>query len=701
MDPKSAPGPTPDQPPQARRRPVRHERFGIAWEDPYAWMRDPGWPAAVTDPEVLAHLEAENGWFRASMAPHAGLVAELYDELCGRLAPDDESVPARQGDFDYSWQFQPGQQYRVWRRQALDASEPEVILDENRLAEGKSYFSLRAMAPSPDGRLLAYSTDEDGSERYALHLRDLGDGHELADLVTNTSGSVVWAEDGRTMLFVELDPSLRPFRVRAHRLGEAADEAPIIFEEADPAYFVSIGRTLDRRFLLIVSGSHDSRETWLLAAAAPDRPPRLVAARRPGHRYSVGHAHGRLWILTDDRHPNFRLVSADPEAPGEAGWREEIAADDAVHLAGHECFARVMLLRQRRDGRAGIRVRDWQGAEHEIAFPEHACAPFIGDNREFDTDRVRLAYSSLVTPGTVFDYILAERRLISRKVQRIPSGYDPSLYVSEELTAVAPDGVEVPVTLLRRRDLPPGGPLFLYGYGSYGHGMDDSFVHMRLSLVDRGFAYAIAHVRGGDEKGPRWWLDGKLEHKENTFRDFIACAEALIAAGHAEPGGIAIKGASAGGMLVGAVVNMRPDLWRCAIAEVPFVDVLGTMLDATLPLTPIEWPEWGDPIRDDAAFHRIRGYSPYDNVQAKAYPHLLVTGGLSDPRVGYWEPAKWVARLRELKTDNNLLLLKTNMEAGHFGRSGRYEALRDLSEQYAFVLECFGMASAEPASATS
>ncbi|HMR33646.1 MAG TPA: S9 family peptidase [Geminicoccaceae bacterium] len=691
MNADAVDGPQPPRPPVAPRRPVRHQQFGMVWEDPYAWMRDPGWPA-VTDPEVLAHLGAENAWFRATMAPHAGLVAELYDELCGRLAPDEESVPVRQGGWLYSWQFRPGAQYRVWRRQGLDDSEPVVILDENLLAEGRSYFSLRAMSPSPDGRLLAYSTDDDGSERYALHLRDLGDGHELADLVTNTSGSVVWAEDGRTMLFVELDPSLRPFRVRAHRLGEAAEDAPVLFEEADPAYFVSIGHTLDRRFLLVVSGSHDSRETWLLDAGQPGRPPSLVAARRPGHRYSVDHAHGRLWILTDDRHPNFRLVSADPAQPGEAGWREEIAADDTVYLVEHACFGPAMLLRQRRDGRAGIRVRDWDGAEHDVAFPEHACAPFIGDNREFDTDRVRLTYSSLVTPATVFDYLLAERRLVSRKVQRIPSGYDPSLYVSEELTAAAPDGVEVPVTLLRRRDKAPGGPLFLYGYGSYGHGMDDSFVHMRLTLVDRGFIYAVAHVRGGDEKGPRWWQGGKLEHKENTFGDFIACAEALVAAGHAEPGGIAIKGASAGGMLVGVVLNMRPDLWRCAIAEVPFVDVLGTMLDASLPLTPIEWPEWGDPIRDEAAFHRIRSYSPYDNVQAKAYPHILATAGLSDPRVGYWEPAKWVARLRETKTDDNLLLLKTNMEAGHFGRSGRYEALRDLSEQYAFVLACFGMA---------
>jgi oligopeptidase B len=567
-----------------------------------------------------------------------------------------------------------------------------VLLDENELAEGRSYFALRALSPSPDGRLLAYSTDDDGSERYALHLRDPADGHELADLVTNTSGSVVWAEDGRTLLYVELDASLRPFRVRAHRLGEDAAAAPVLFEEADPAYFVSIGKTLDRRFLLIVSGSHESRETWLLDAAAPGLPPRPVAPRRLGHRYSVDHAHGRLWILTDDRHPNFRLASADPENPGEGLWREELAADDDVYLVEHQCFAAAMLLRQRRGGRAGIRVREWGGAEHDIAFPEPACTPSLGDNREFATGIVRLGYSSMVTPGTVFDYVLAERRLVSRKVQRIPSGYDATLYVSEELTATAADGALVPITLLRRRDMPPGGPLFLYGYGSYGHGMDASFVHMRLSLVDRGIAYALAHVRGGDEKGPRWWQGGKLERKGNTFGDFIACAEALVAAGRAEAGGIAIKGASAGGMLVGAVVNLRPELWRCAIAEVPFVDVLHTMLDASLPLTPIEWPEWGDPIRDAAAFHCIRGYSPYDNVEAKAYPHLLVTAGLSDPRVGYWEPAKWVARLRELKTDESMLLLKTNMEAGHFGRSGRYEALRDLSEQYAFVLACFGMA---------
>jgi oligopeptidase B len=680
----------PTHPPRAAKRPTRHERFGVTWEDPYAWLRDAAWPK-LQDRDVLAHLAAENAWFEASMAPWAGLSARLYRELCDRLAPDDASVPVREGAFDYWWMFRPGEQYRVWRRQAAGSAEPVTVLDENELAEGRSYFALRALLPSPDGRLLAYTTDEDGSERFALHLRDLEDGHELADLVTNMSGAVAWAEDGRTLLYVELDASLRPFRVRAHRLGEEPAAGPVLFEEDDPAYFVSIGKTLDRRFLLIVSGSHESRETLLLDAHRPDRPPRLVAPRRPGHRYAVDHAHGRLWILTDDRHPNFRLVSAEPGAPGEEHWREELAADDDVYLVEHQCFARAMLLRQRRRGRAEIRVRDWRGGEHEVAFPEHACAPFLGDNREFDSRIVRLTYSSLVTPGTVFDYELATRRLVSRKVQRIPSGYDAALYVSEELAAVAEDGAEVPITLLRRRDTPPGGPLFLYGYGSYGHGMDAAFLHMRFSLVDRGVAYALAHVRGGDEKGPRWWRDGKLERKTNSFTDFIACAEALVAAGHARAGQIAIKGASAGGMLVGAVLNLRPDLWRCAIAEVPFVDVLHTMLDGSLPLTPIEWPEWGDPIRDEAAFHTIRGYSPYDNVEAKAYPHLLVTAGLSDPRVGYWEPAKWVARLRELKTDDNMLLLKTNMEAGHFGRSGRYESLRDLSEQYAFVLACFGM----------
>jgi oligopeptidase B len=689
----SAPSDAIPGPPRARREPVTHERFGVRWTDCYAWLRDPGWPD-VREPEILDHLRAENAWFERAMEPHRALVATLYEELKARIAADDASVPVREGRFAYRWRFRPGQEYRVWERHPVGAEGPvEVLLDENLLAGESAYFALRSLSVSPDGRLLAWATDEDGSERFRLHVEDLTTRRRLRDLVGNTSGSLLWAEDGQTLLYVELDAALRPWRVRAHRLGSDPGDDAILFADPDPAFFVSIGKTLDRRYLLIASGTHETREVHLVDARAPLSPARIVAPRRPGHRYSVDHAHGRLWIRTDDRHPNFRLVSADPDAPNEADWREVIAADDAIYLQEHVCFDGFMLLRGRRHGRAFIGVRDWDGTAHEIAFPETACAPFIGDNREFRTDRVRLAYSSMVTPPTVYDYAVAERRLVTRKVQQIPSGYDAARYVSETLSARAPDGTAVPITLLRRRDSPPGGPLLLYGYGAYGHGLDAAFAHTRLSLVDRGVTFALAHVRGGDELGPRWWEAGRGRNKPNTFTDFIASAEALIAAGHARAGAIAIRGGSAGGMLIGAVLNLRPELWRCAVAEVPFVDVLNTILDPSLPLTPIEWPEWGNPLEDEAAFRTILSYSPYENVRAQPYPDLLVTAGLSDPRVGYWEPAKWVARLREIKTDRNLLLLRTHMEAGHFGRSGRYEALRDLAEQYAFILTSLKVAA--------
>lgn len=683
-------------PPLAARRPVRLERFGVAWTDEYAWLRDPAYPE-VTDPEIRAYLEAENAWFDAFLAPHRDAVERLHAELKARIKADDSSVPVRDGGFEYHWRFFEGTQYRTWFRRAQGADAPELLLDENRLAEGRDYFSLRALEVSPDGRLLAYTTDDDGSERYRLHLRDLDRGEELADLVGNMSGAVEWAEDGRALLYVELNDKLRPFRVKAHRLGEDPAGDAVLYEEGDPAFFVSIGKTRSRRFILIASGTHVTREIRLLDAAEPFAPPRLVAPRREGHRYGLDHAHGRLWILTNDRHENFRLVSAAEDEPEEAGWRQEIPGDDHHYLLGVSCFRDFMVIAERSDGLSNLRIRRYDGAEHVIDFPEPVYTANLGDNREFATDRIRVGYTSMVTPPSVMDYVVTEQHLILRKEQEIPSGYDKSRYLTRRLMAPAADGVEVPITIVHRKDFPPagGGPLFLYGYGSYGHGLDPAFAPSRLSLLERGVAFAYAHVRGGDEMGYRWYRDGKLERKTNSFGDFIASAEYLIREGYTQAGRIAIKGGSAGGMLVGAVANERPELWACAVAEVPFVDVLNTMLDDRLPLTPIEWPEWGNPLEDPAAFERIKAYSPYDNIRAQPYPPMLVTAGISDPRVTYWEPAKFVARLRATKTDDNPLLLKVNMGAGHFGKSGRFDALYELAEQYVFVFRCLGVA-AEP-----
>ena len=549
--------------PAAPRRPLTLERFGISWTDDYAWLRDPAYPEVV-DPAIRGYLEAENTYFAAAMAPHEPLIERLHAELKARIKPDDSSVPVREGAFEYHWRFVAGAQYRAWYRRALAEAEPTLLLDEAALAEGKSYFSLRALEVSPDGRLLAYTTDEDGSERFRLHLKDLATGAELADLVTGTSGTVEWAEDGRTLLYVELNDQLRPFRVRAHRLGDDPAGDAVLYEEPDPAFFVSIGKTRSRGWLLIATGTHVTREIRLLDAADPSAPARLVAphgARAIATASTMPMA--AIWILTNDRHENFRLVSAPELAPEEPHWREEIPPDDHHYLLAVSCFAEFMVLAERVDGLADLRIRDYRGAEHVIPFPEPVYTVTLGDNREFATDRVRVGYTSMVTPPSVIDYLLGSRELIVRKEQEIPSGYDKARYVTRRLMAPAADGAHVPITIVHRDDFPPagGGPLLLYGYGAYGHGLDPAFAASRLSLLDRGIAFAYAHVRGGDEMGYQWYRKGKLLEKPNSFTDFIACAEYLIREGYTRAGRIVIKGGSAGGMLMGAVANLRPELW--------------------------------------------------------------------------------------------------------------------------------------------
>jgi oligopeptidase B len=684
------------RPPHARRVPLTHERFGVSWEDDWAWLRDPNYPK-VEDPEILAYLAAENDYFEAVMAPHRRFVERLHEELKGRLKEDDSSVPVQDGAFEYRWSFAAGAQYRAWWRRKAGEESWRLVLDENVLAEQKSYFNLRQLVPGPDGRLIAYSSDEDGSERFGLVVRDLATGAELEHKVGNTSGAVVWAEDGRTLFYVELNENLRPFRVRAHELGGEQAMDRIVYEEDDPAFFVSIGKTRDGAFIAVSTGTHVTREIRVIPAGRPGDEPRLVAGRRDGHRYALDHAHGHFWITTNDRHVNFRLVRAPADAPDERNWAEIMPGDDHRYLLGASCFADFLVISERVDGLADLRIRHYGGEEHVIAFEEGVYTAVPGDNREFEADRVRVLYTSMITPPSVLDYIVSKRELVLRKMQEIPSGYDKSRYRTKRLSAPGRDGTAIPVTLVWRDDFPHdgSGALFMYGYGAYGHGNDPAFSPHRLSLLDRGFCFAMTHVRGGDELGWQWYEDGKLARKENSFEDFIATAEHLIATGWARAGRIAIRGGSAGGMLIGAVVNRRPELWRCALAEVPFVDVVNTMSDPSLPLTPIEWPEWGNPLEDPQALRRLLGYSPYDNIRAQAYPAMLVSAGISDPRVTYWEPAKYVARLRATKTDDNLLLFKTNMEAGHFGRSGRYEALLELAEHYAFVLSCFDLIADE------
>ncbi len=673
--------------PTAERRAHTITHHGITLDDPYAWLKDHAYPE-VNDPEVLAHLEAENAHFKAWMAPHAAMVETLFGEMRGRIKEDDASVPVRDGDWLYWSAFETGGQYRRWFRRPVAGGDEALILSEPALAGGKAYFRLGGLAISPDGTRLAYAVDDNGSERFALRVRDLATGADGPVISAETMGSPVWAADGASLAWVEVNAEWRPWRVRLHRLGGPVGEDAVVYAEEDASFFVGIDRTQDRQWLTVVAADHVTSEVRLVPTGDLAATPRLVSRRQAGRMYDVDSGQGRLFIRVNDTHLNFRVCEADPARPTD--WRELIAGSDEVYIRGLSAFRDYLVLSERVGGLDQIRVRLGDGAEHRVALPEASYVVGLGENPEYAPDALRLSYQSMVTPPTVLDYDVSTRVLTSRKVQTIPSGYNPALYETKRLSVRAHDGTAIPVSLVRRRDAEPG-KLHLYGYGAYGLAIPPGFSTSRLSLVDRGVAFAIAHIRGGDDLGYRWYLDGKLEKRENTYSDFVDVARGLVTLGEADAGEISASGGSAGGNLMGAVLNSDPELWRAVVAHVPFVDMLNTMLDASLPLTPIEWPEWGDPITDAGAFARILSFSPYENVRAQAYPPLLVTAGLNDPRVTYWEPAKWVARLRAMRTNDAPLLLKTNMGAGHGGKSGRFESLREVAEEYAFVLAAFGI----------
>ena len=679
--------------PVARKERVERRFHGRALVDDYGWLRDAGYPK-VENEEILAHLKAENAHADALFEPHAPLIDTLFGEMKGRLKEDDSGVPHRDGGYDYDWRFETGAQYRQWlRRPVGEEGEWTVILDGPALAEGHDYFRLGGFSIAPDEAWMGWSSDTDGSERFTLRMRNLVTGEEAAETIPNMSGAPVWTVLPGVFLYMELSEEWRPFRVRAHTLGTDPADDPILYEEADTSFFTGVSRTRSREWLVIAGGDHVTTEMRLLRADAPFDAPILVSEREPGVEMSVEHAGDAFFFLTNDTHRNFRLVTAPEDAPQRGNWRELVAGSDDTYLTGLDAFRDFLMLEERVDGLDQIRFCDHEGqGGHRIDFPEASYCVWSGPNISATPDRIRLSYQSMVTPGTVYDYHLADRRLETLKVQEIPSGYDASLYVTERVMVPARDGAQVPVSLVRRRDAAPGGPLHLYGYGAYGMAMSPDFSTARISLLDRGVAYAIAHIRGGDELGRHWYEDGKGVKRENTFHDFIDVARHLVKTGRGAAGDISISGGSAGGQLIGVAVNRAPELWRAAIAAVPFVDALNTMLDDTLPLTPIEWPEWGNPITDEAAYDLIAGYSPYDNVAAQDYPALFVRAGLNDPRVTYWEPAKWVAKLRETRTNDAPLLFKTEMGAGHGGKSGRFDHLRDIAEDYAFLLTMHGVA---------
>jgi oligopeptidase B len=677
-------------PPKAAKKPHSFTHHGITVTDDYAWLRDPGYPE-VKDAEVLAHLAAENAWFESRMAGQQGRIDALFKEMRARIKEADKSVPQKDGDYLYWIEFEEGAEYKKWWRRPVAGGPDELILDEVALAAGHDYFRLGAIAVSNDGKLLAWSVDDNGSERFTARIKVIATGEVLPDEIPGTLSSLIWVARDKGLVYSLANEQWRTDNARLHWLGQPLSSDVELYHEDDEGFRVGCSLSANEQWLIIGTSDHETSEVRLVPAADPLATPLLVKPRQNGVEYDVDLNGETLFIHANDTHENFRLATAPLADP--ANWATLIEGTDEFYLTGFDLFRDFYVTEGRVRGLDRIEVRYYgdPARVEPIEFPEASFSAGLGDNPEWAVTTLRLSYESMVSPASVIDYDVASRQLTTLKVQEIPSGYDAALYATERLEIAARDGTMIPVSVVYRKDRAAGGPLHLYGYGAYGISIDPGFSTTRLSLVDRGFAYAIAHIRGGDDLGRAWYKAGKLERRTNTFNDFVDVAKGLIARGFTQAGKISISGGSAGGELMGAVINSDPGLWGAVVAHVPFVDVLATMLDPTLPLTPGEWPEWGNPIEDKAAFELIRSYSPYDQVKPQAYPPLLVTAGLNDPRVTYWEPAKWVARLRELKTDQNELLLKTNMGAGHGGKSGRFESLKETAEEFAFILWQLGV----------
>lgn len=687
-------------PPRPLKRPVRRTVHGVEVTDGYAWLRADNWQDVLHDPQALPrdireHLEAENAYADRILAPVEDLQRVLFAELKARLKPDDSGVPMPDGPFAYYSRFREGGQHPLICRQPSEGGQETVLLDGNALALGKAFFKLGDIAHSKDHARLAWSADDSGSEYYTLRVLDMVHLEGLADAVVDTAGPAVWQDDAASFLYVGMDDNHRPSRVFLHTLGTPAAEDRLIYEEPDPGFFVDISPTQSGRYAAISVHDHETSEVHLIDLADRKAAPRLIAAREAGLRYEIEHhpdllGQDSLVILTNaDGAEDFKIVGVSATTPDRANWREIVPHRPGVMILSFALFHDWLIRLERDNGLPRIVARELAcGREHAIAFAEEAYSLSMDAGFEFNTDRLRFTYSSMTTPAETYDYDLRSRTRRLRKRQEIPSGHDPSAYVTRRLFAPAADGETVPISLLYAKTTPLDGsaPLFLYGYGAYGTAIPAAFSANALSLVNRGFIYAIAHIRGGTEKGWRWYREGKLEKKPNSFGDFLAAGQYLAHQGFTRRGAIVAHGASAGGMVMGALANMAPDLFAAIIAEVPFVDVLSTMLDDALPLTPPEWPEWGNPIASKAAFEAIRSYSPVDNVRRQAYPAILALAGLTDPRVTYWEPAKWVARLREVNTGAKPILLKVNMEAGHAGAAGRFDRLKEVALIHAFAL---------------
>jgi oligopeptidase B len=671
----------PDQvPPTAKKVPIALQHHGDTRIDDYYWLRD------RADPEVLAYLEAENRFTDEAMKDTGSLQQQLYEEMLGRIQEDDSEVPYPRGAFLYYKRSVKGKAYPIHcRRASLDTPE-QILLDENELAGGHDYFSVGNFEVSPNERLVAYSVDTEGDETYVTHIRDLSTGGDLPDALENSYYTLAWANDNRTLFFVTLDHAKRPYQVWRHELGQPSSE--LVFEETDERFEIEIYKSRDARYIFIESESKATSEVRFISADSPRQPFKAVWPRRQDILYEVEAGEDDLYILTNDGAPEFRLLKVSAHDTRQQSVMEVLPARPGVTLEGIDVFRDFLAIYERDHGLPRIRIQSLvTGDVHYVQFEEPAYTLGIAPNFVFESQRLRFTYSSLVVPSSVFEYDVQTRRQELLK-QTPVIGYDATQYSSERIFVTARDGAMVPVSLVYRKGFTANGesPLLLYGYGSYGLRSDPAFRSERVSLLDRGFVFALAHIRGGADLGRGWYDSGKLLGKKNTFTDFIDCAEHLIQRNYTSPVRLVAQGGSAGGMLMGVVVNMRPELFKCVVAQVPFVDMLTTCLDPTLPLTIGEYEEWGN-ANDEQFYRYMKSYSPYDNVEAKPYPRMLVTAGLNDPRVSYWEPAKWVAKLRALKTDHHLLLLKTNLGAGHFGASGRYARLKEAAFVTAFVLK--------------
>ena len=693
----STPAPPPT-PPRANKVPTRIEQLGRVRVDDYAWMKDDNWQQVLRAPKTLRadvreHLDAENAYAKALLAPTEDLQAQMFAEMKGRIKEDDSSVPSPDGPWDYYVRYELGAQHPVHaRRPKGQADGEQVLLDEEALSKGKPFFQVGAASHSPDHALYAWAADEQGSEYFTIRVTDLATGETLGEPAESAYGSLVFSPDSQWLFWIWRDENARPAKVFRRPARGGPDV--LVYEEADDGMFLGLGVTSDDSHILIGAGNQETSESWLIPASDPTAAPVVIEPRQVGVKYSPDHWTDRWVIHTNaDGAIDFKLVTSAADIPAKATWNDWIAHRPGRYITGFAASAGHLGRAERVEAldRLVVTARakiGEMGTEHEIAFDEEAYALHLEDGYEYETTTTRFVYQSPTTPRQTYDYDLATRARTLRKTQEIPSGHDPGRYVARRLYAAAPDGEQVPITVLMLKDTPldSSAPLLLYGYGAYGIAMEPSFSIRNLSLVDRGWIWATAHVRGGSDKGWGWFLEGRKDKKPNTFTDFIACAEHLIDAGYAARGRIAAYGGSAGGMLMGAIANLRPELWGAIIAAVPFVDVLNTMSDTTLPLTPPEWPEWGNPLEDAAAYDLIAAYSPYDQVSAQAYPPVLATGGLSDPRVTYWEPEKWIAKLREFSAGDAPMMLKINMEAGHGGASGRFDFLKEIALDYAFAV---------------